>query len=1093
MFEHQGASLTKKAARRGPAPVQAPDLAPHPAVSGTQAHLWRPQVLQRQAAGPVLRASGLEQAEVARVQLQRQAVSEQLAALPQMEGVAVQRQTQPVPAKPQSPADWVTVMRHQAEQVEGQALDTRQYAQFTALQRQVANTLVQGFRSDRGPAQARYDTYGEHLATLQRHEISAPVSRVVLGLVPAGERLALQRAVDTAVQRYEAEAGVAATAAQRQTLQRQLVELDAEATQPVLQRIQARRGAGNPLPEAIQRHLEQGLNHDLSRVRIHDDAEADTLAKGVNALAFTTGSDIFFQSGKFNPNSQSGLELLAHEVTHTVQQSQGRVGPGVDPDAGLESEARSMGAKLAAAPMPQKAHPVQRQVASPAPAAAVQRWGLGDLKKLAGSARDKLKSAVGTVQKAAQQRIQKTVARVQKAAAPAIKAAREAASQTLKQAQTLRARVRTQIKAAGKTAREYGRKTLQTVKGKAQQAVQSARAKAAQLRVRAHQLAFRAASTVAQVQTKLKDKARTISGTLRQAASTAALNLRDKATAARTKLKTAATRLLNNVKTRAQNAWTQAKAAGQQVRQRLTAAAASAKTRIAALAKTATTKAQSLKRRIGAKATRAIRTAKGGLGKFLKNRPATALLLGTGAAFTAFQAIKKGGVKGLWNAAKGKASEAWKWATSTEGKATLARLAVTVGVTVGAAALTGLTGGLAAPLLIMAAGGAAGGALGRLAQNKVLLRDEKYQGKMSLMQGVLDPKAMAFDAALGVVMGPGAALAGGLAKGAAGNLGRYALSPMGKGLAQGARRLVAGRSTVVTGRAASAAGAPARLTNRALTDRARLVWKDMKQYNAKLARETWADMQQSLYSSAGVAGRATKETKQLLGGRKALKAKQFDAAHRAVDAMLPRQVTQLAASLKLPTHFSQDKLRKLLAQRLVQTNHRVVARPIAQQALAASRKQSWADLKRAAVGAPRRRGETTGRRVLRGIGSLLAIGPRATYRTILEKDAGWSKAIQSGAGTGHMIASITSEATKGAVLAAKTEMVKPDDQQQPLKPLKIGWEAYLNSLGFNPDYLNEKMIGAGLTDAGKGLNTSVGAGGMNDPVQLEDGPQVGAP
>ncbi|WP_146160614.1 hypothetical protein [Deinococcus arcticus] len=138
---------------------------------------------------------------MARLAIQRQAVREQLAALPDV-AAPVQRPAPPVPARPQSPADWVTVMRHQAEQVEGQALDTRQYAQFTALQRQVANTLVQGFRADRGPAQSRYDTYGEHLASLQRHAISAPVSRVVLGMVPAGERLALQRAVATAIQRH---------------------------------------------------------------------------------------------------------------------------------------------------------------------------------------------------------------------------------------------------------------------------------------------------------------------------------------------------------------------------------------------------------------------------------------------------------------------------------------------------------------------------------------------------------------------------------------------------------------------------------------------------------------------------------------------------------------------------------------------------------------------------------------------------------------------------------------------------------------------------------------------------------------------------
>ena len=175
---------------------------------------------------------------------------------------------------------------------------------------------------------------------------TAPVARVVLGMVPPVERLPLQRATDEALQRLQAQEQAALHFETAQALQRQLAELDTEATQPVLQRIQARRGAGNPLPEAIRRHLEQGLNHDLSRVRIHDDAEADKLAKGVNAIAFTTGADIFFRTGHFNPNTQSGLELLAHEVTHTVQQSQGRVGRGIDPDSGLEVEARAMGERL---------------------------------------------------------------------------------------------------------------------------------------------------------------------------------------------------------------------------------------------------------------------------------------------------------------------------------------------------------------------------------------------------------------------------------------------------------------------------------------------------------------------------------------------------------------------------------------------------------------------------------------------------------------------------------------------------------------------------------------------------------------------------
>ena len=340
--------IQRKAA--GPARPARPDLerpaeelAYHRAL---QRQTARPVTAQRQAVAPVLRAAALEGQETdrltsARTQLQRQV--ETLGAL----SAAPRSAPTAVPAAPTTPLDWVTVMRARAEGAEGQRLDVRAYGEFQALQRQVAHTLAQGFRQDRGDSAARYATYGTHLATLQRHPVSAPVSRVVLGLVPSSERLPLQRAADEALQRLQAQEQAALNVETAHSLQRQLAELDAEATQPVLQRIQARRGGGAPLPEAVQRHLEQGLNHDLSRVRIHDDAEADKLAKGVNAIAFTTGTDIFFQSGQFQPNTQSGLELLAHEVTHTVQQSQGRVGTGIDPDAGLEAEARTMGARLA--------------------------------------------------------------------------------------------------------------------------------------------------------------------------------------------------------------------------------------------------------------------------------------------------------------------------------------------------------------------------------------------------------------------------------------------------------------------------------------------------------------------------------------------------------------------------------------------------------------------------------------------------------------------------------------------------------------------------------------------------------------------------
>jgi hypothetical protein len=90
-------------------------------------------------------------------------------------------------------------------------------------------------------------------------------------------------------------------------------------------RIQARVGGGSNLDSGVQRQLEHGLGADLSGVRVHTDTEADHLARSVNAVAFTSGSDIFFRHGAYNPASTEGLQTLAHEAVHTVQQASGPV------------------------------------------------------------------------------------------------------------------------------------------------------------------------------------------------------------------------------------------------------------------------------------------------------------------------------------------------------------------------------------------------------------------------------------------------------------------------------------------------------------------------------------------------------------------------------------------------------------------------------------------------------------------------------------------------------------------------------------------------------------------------------------------------
>ncbi|MEO1744001.1 MAG: DUF4157 domain-containing protein, partial [Cyanobacteria bacterium J06629_9] len=85
---------------------------------------------------------------------------------------------------------------------------------------------------------------------------------------------------------------------------------------------QARRG-GSPMEPTVQAQMESAMGTDFSRVKIHTDAHADQLSRSIQAKAFTTGSDVFFKQGAYAPSSRSGQELLAHELTHVVQQSGG--------------------------------------------------------------------------------------------------------------------------------------------------------------------------------------------------------------------------------------------------------------------------------------------------------------------------------------------------------------------------------------------------------------------------------------------------------------------------------------------------------------------------------------------------------------------------------------------------------------------------------------------------------------------------------------------------------------------------------------------------------------------------------------------------
>lgn len=89
------------------------------------------------------------------------------------------------------------------------------------------------------------------------------------------------------------------------------------------QKIEALRGQGEPLPDNVRREMEEKMEADFSNVDIHTGSEADTLCRQLSARAFTIGSDIFFASGEYAPESEAGRNLLAHELTHVVQQQPG--------------------------------------------------------------------------------------------------------------------------------------------------------------------------------------------------------------------------------------------------------------------------------------------------------------------------------------------------------------------------------------------------------------------------------------------------------------------------------------------------------------------------------------------------------------------------------------------------------------------------------------------------------------------------------------------------------------------------------------------------------------------------------------------------
>lgn len=89
----------------------------------------------------------------------------------------------------------------------------------------------------------------------------------------------------------------------------------------VEERIKQSKGKGQSLPDDVRAFLEKQLGADLGEVVVHTDGEAIAMNKELGALAFTNGFDIYFNAGQYQPDTMAGQKLLAHELTHVLQQT----------------------------------------------------------------------------------------------------------------------------------------------------------------------------------------------------------------------------------------------------------------------------------------------------------------------------------------------------------------------------------------------------------------------------------------------------------------------------------------------------------------------------------------------------------------------------------------------------------------------------------------------------------------------------------------------------------------------------------------------------------------------------------------------------
>ena len=156
---------------------------------------------------------------------------------------------------------------------------------------------------------------------IQRQAEEEPEEEEVQTLRPAAEE---EREQEQGVQRQEEEEEPVQALQRQEEQEEEEIQtkglIQRQAVADVEQGLQVSRSGGIPMKEGTRAEMEGHFKADFSSVRLHTDAHAASMSRTLSAQAFTYGNHIYFGAGKYDPGSSAGKKLLAHELTHVVQQ-----------------------------------------------------------------------------------------------------------------------------------------------------------------------------------------------------------------------------------------------------------------------------------------------------------------------------------------------------------------------------------------------------------------------------------------------------------------------------------------------------------------------------------------------------------------------------------------------------------------------------------------------------------------------------------------------------------------------------------------------------------------------------------------------------